>query len=184
VASGRFQESVGGLRAAVKAFKALPDASQRLLNRATDETSRAVLLKARSRVPVRRGKGFLGYNGGALRAALDASMSQKTGIGLVGLTRATRWVGTVGKKRNAGSTIYLAGKTGSAAGGRVIVPSKYGHLVEFGHGGPKAAPAHPFMIPSAESERANYLDRCRQMGRELEQQFDISAGGLGRQETL
>ena len=180
--AGRYVESVGGLRAATAAFRALPDASQRLLNEATEQTANAILAKARRNVPVRRGKGFLGYAGGALRAAMDSSISQKTGIGLVGLTRSNRWVST-GKgrpKRQAGSTIYLAGKTGTAAGGRTISPAKYGHLVEFGHGGPKPAPPHPFMIPAAESERLPYLDRCRQAGADLEREFDIGSGDLSR----
>lgn len=186
MASGRFAESVGGLSAAIKAFKALPDESQRLLNKATEDTATALLNKARRNIPIRQGKGFLGYRGGALRAALDSSMSQKTGVALVGLVRSNRWVGKAGSKRNAGSTVYLAGKTGTAAGGKTISPAKYGHLVEFGSRARSwksgkstgTMPAHPFMIPAAESERANYLTRCHEMGAALEKRFDI-AGGAG-----
>jgi hypothetical protein len=192
MAGSRYAESVGGLGAAIKAFQSLPIESQRLLNKATEDTATALMLKARANIPVRKGKGFLGYQGGALRAALDSSMSQKTGIALVGLTRSTRWVGKSGSKRNAGSTVYLAGKTGTAAGGKVISPAKYGHLVEFGSRARAwksgkstgSMPAHPFMIPAAESERANYLTRCHEAGAAIEKRFDIGPGGTGRQETL
>lgn len=181
----RYSESVGGLQAAIAAFKALPEASRELLADATEETCRAIWAKARRAVPIRGGKdlrGLSGYSGGALRNAIDFEVNRKTGIGVVGLIRATKWVsGGKGKpKKFAGSKVSVAGKGGTAAGGKVIMPSKYGHLVEFGHGGPHPARPHPFMIPAAESEKQPFFARCHRAGTALERQFSISGGPSGR----
>jgi hypothetical protein len=177
----KYGESVGGLKEAIAAFKRLPQVSQDLLNKATEETARAIWTRARRNVPIRHSQ-IQGYLGGALRNAIDFDVNKKTGIGMVGLTRATRWVsGGRGKpKVFAGSKVFVLGKGGTAKGGKVIMPSKYGHLVEFGHGGPHAARPRPFMIPAAEAERANYLRRCQDMGVELERKMDIGTVSSAR----
>ena len=41
--------------------------------------------------------------------------------------------------------------------GTVAVKRPTAHLVEFGHGGPKPAPEHPFMRPAYEDEKPNLI---------------------------
>ncbi len=40
-------------------------------------------------------------------------------------------------------------------------PSKIGHLVEFGHGGPHPAAPHPFMRPAVDTNRSNSAEILR-----------------------
>jgi len=44
---------------------------------------------------------------------------------------------------------------------------KHGHLVEFGHGGPKPAPAHPFMRPAFDTKKGEALHAIRETLRRL-----------------
>ena len=84
-------------------------------------------------------------------------MSRKTGIGRVG----------IGPR-----------ETVSLPSGRTEQPTHIAHMVEFGHGGPHPAPAYPFLIPAAEGEKVNYVQRCHAAGREAEQQIAATGGGL------
>jgi HK97 gp10 family phage protein len=81
--------------------------------------------------------------------------------------------------RGSGSVIVVIGpRTGFAvtrADGSRHDPVKIGHLLEFGHGGPRPAPAKPHMRPAfdAHSESAQRIFR-----REFARQFDIEARRL------
>lgn len=130
-----------GLAELKRAFKALPEVTRDRLNDATSKTAFAILQREKSLVPVRTG---------ALRDALDWSMSEKTGIARVGVRKGA--TGPDGER-----------------------PGLYAHLVEFGHAGSHPAGPHPFAIPAAEAERENYLERCREAGRKVER--DLSSGG-------
>ena len=44
---------------------------------------------------------------------------------------------------------------------------KHGHLVEFGHGGPKSARRHPFMCPAFDSKKGDALHAIRETLRRL-----------------
>lgn len=57
----------------------------------------------------------------------------------------------VGRKKKSG-------KRSSVEVGVFYPDSPYAHLVEGGHGGPKAAPAHPFLEPAAEMSEAEVID--------------------------
>lgn len=95
---------------------------------------------------IQRARATVSVRTGALKSKLAYKFSDKTGIATAGIEK-----GAVGDE----------------------IPGHIGHLVEFGHGGPSPAPAHPFMIPAAEAERQPYLERCRDAGKKIER--DLSA---------
>lgn len=72
--------------------------------------------------------------------------------------------------RNSAVLTILGARSGfSATSGRttkdgkeqVHVPAKIAHLVELGHGGPHAAPAHPFLRPAFDGQKASMLQRYK-----------------------
>lgn len=181
--AGRFDNAaVSGMAEAKAAFKALPDIARKRLNVATEATTQRIYRGAVRRVAPHRRYGFL-------QRYLDTSMNQKTGTGKVGLPRIAAVIPggsrpgstfavsqTIRRKRKATMEVY---GTGTARGARTVYPSKYAHLVEFGHvrgRGKSSAPPYPFMIPAAEAERASYLADCQEAGTGIEQ--DTAAIGM------
>ncbi len=154
--AGRFDNAaVSGQKECIAAFKRLPDVAKDRLGAATEKTAFAVLQRAKARVAVRTG---------ALKAALGYSYSKATGVAKVGIEK--------------GASLIVAGTGGSALkskGAAKYTPSKYGHLVEFGH---SSAAAHPFMIPAAEAEQEPYLERCRAAGKEIEKDMATVGGSF------
>jgi hypothetical protein len=146
MAAQRFSnDAVRGLADVRKAFQAAPAIVQQHMGAATEKSTFAILQRARARVRVRHG---------FLKQALDWSFSQKTGEGRIGVRRGARF--------NIPGTRRFNGKHDQA------FPARYGHLLEFGHGGPHPAAPQPFMIPAAEAEREAYVVLCREAGRAIE----------------
>ena len=149
----RYTGAVSGLREAQAAFKALPDVARDRLSYASEATAFAIAQRARA--TVRRRYGWLAQQIGSM-------VNRRTGTARAGIA-----VGTFSRAGTGGSALTAHG----AISGR---PTKYGHLVEFGHGGPHAAPAYPFMIPAAEAERGPYLRRCKDAGAAIERDLSVS----------
>lgn len=152
MATSRFTgAAVEGLKDVVAAFQRAPAVVQdRLGTGATQPTAFSLLQRAKARVRVRYG---------FLKQALDYTYHAKTGEARVGIRRGARFP-IPGTRRFSGQS-------------DMAMPSKYGHLVEFGHGRVKA---YPFMIPSAEQERDPYLARCRAAGRQIERDLATVGG--------
>jgi Bacteriophage HK97-gp10, putative tail-component len=93
--------------------------------------------EATAQAIVARAKTLVPVRTGALRNAIGYTVERGTGYCQVGILR------------------------GVGLGG--VRPTRYAHLVEFGHAGPRgpAAP-HPFMIPAAEAERQAHERRARE----------------------
>lgn len=144
------KSDVKGVKNAVATFKRVPVVVQAHLLDATERTALAIRGRARAKVRVRHGY---------LKDKIDYSISPKTGVAKVGIT-----AGTVATAGEGGSALHSEGATSHT-------PTKYGFLIEFGHGGPHPAPAFPFMRPSAEEEVQPYLDRCRQAGADAEKEL-------------
>ena len=108
----------------------------------------AKLMVARARARLQPGHGF---RFGYLKAALGYEM-KRGAVAIVGIRRGV-----------------------SPAG---FEPGNYAHLVEFGHAGPRPAPAKPFMLPAAEAVRPDYLNLCRQAGKEIERDAATVGGGF------
>jgi HK97 gp10 family phage protein len=98
-----------------------------------------------------RAKALVPVRTGALKSKIGSSYSKATGVAKAGIEK-----GAVGDE----------------------IPSRIGHLVEFGHAGPSPAGPHPFMIPAAEAEREPFLDRCHRAGKEIERDLSQSGGLL------
>jgi hypothetical protein len=171
-------EAVLGLKAAQAAFKALPDVARERLGDAAEDTAIRVLAGARRRVASHRRYGFL-------ERYLDRSMNRTTGEARVGLPRRAAVIpggaapgsARTGVIRRRGAATFDVYGSGSAQGARVVYPSKYAHLVEFGHGrgaGKSSAPAYPFMIPAAEAEKQSFLRACQEAGQKIERDLSVS----------
>ena len=139
-----------GIQQAKAAFKTVEPIMRDKLCDATEQTARVIAFNAQQRVPRRFG---------ILAAHIAYSMSRTTGVAKVG----------IGPRES----VTLPGGKG------VETPTKIAHDVEFGHGGPHgpAAP-HAFLIPAAEGEKANYLQRCQAAGTEAERTIAATGGGL------
>ena len=172
------QVSVKGLAQARMQFQRLPQVTRTHLNEATEATATRILAGARQRVAPHRRFGFL-------ERYLAQTMNERTGEARVGLPRRAAVIPagalptariTKVIRRKGASTFDVYGE-GSARSARVIYPSRYAHLVEFGHArgrGTSSAPAYPFMIPSAEASRSYYLQACHEAGRRTERDFSVS----------
>jgi len=120
-----------GVREAKAAFQTVEPVLRDRLGDATEQTARVIAFNAQQRV--RRRYGILADH-------IRYSMSRKTGVAKVG----------IGPRE----TIELPTGHGTE------VPTHIAHLVEFGHGGPHPAEAEdPLMLPAAEGEKGNYLQR-------------------------
>lgn len=156
-----------GLKEAKAAFQKLPEVARDAYNWATEvtlsEIARSAMANLQKSPSIRT------------RTLLDSigwSLNRNSGQGKVGIKQITSTVNVLpGVRKN---TIIkgrvIAGRNGSALtsqGARVIRPTRYGHLVEFGHGG-KAAKAEPFMRPAVTQEQSHFLARCRDAGSRIE----------------
>ncbi len=156
--------AVRGVAEAQAAFRSAAPILQDRLADATEQTVRVIAFVAEQRVRRRFG---------ILAAHIHWSMSRKTGVGRVGIG-----------PRETVPLPHGAGSRSAAHGGRAVTvlgteqPTHIAHLVEFGHGGPHPAQAYQFMIPAAEGEKGNYLQRCQAAGREAESQIAATGGGL------
>jgi hypothetical protein len=152
--ASRFDKgAILGLTDTKTAFRAVDPVLRDHLNDATEETVRVIAMQARQ--AVRRRFGILAQH-------IQWTMSRATGIGKVG----------IGPRE----TVALPSGRGTE------IPTQIAHNVEFGHGGPHPAPAHPFLLPAAEGEQAHYLTRVHQAGRAAEDQLAArnyaTGGGL------
>jgi hypothetical protein len=133
----------------IAAFRKVHPIMQEHFADATIRSAASLLARARAKVPVRFG---------FLKQALAYEYNEKTGIAMIGIPR--------------GLSFAIPGSKTFSGKSDTAVPSKYGHLVEFGHAGPHPAGPRPFMIPSAEEERDEYLNRCREAGRKAERDLE------------
>jgi hypothetical protein len=105
---------------------------------------------------------------GQLQKAQGFTVNKRSGSAIVG----TR----------LGFDTFKPGRNGSAslsAGARAHRPTRIGHLVNFGHGGPHPARATNFAEKAAAAEEGPMLQRSKHAGRMLEQRMgDI--GNVGR----
>lgn len=97
---------------------------------------------------------------GMLKASIGVKVKTYSGSGAV-------W-GAVGPRRGgaydvAGALKFVrkGGKAPHGAEKARINPVRYAHLVEFGHGGPQPAPAHPFLRPALDENREVALGTLR-----------------------
>ena len=156
--------TVKGLKEAQALFRQLPDvARDAYVEVAVRPTASEIVRDAQSRLIPGRG-----FRTGATKRALGYTVNTKTGQARVGI--------------RLGFEMVQPGRNGSALTSKGAFshrPTKVGHLVEFGHGGPHPAPAHPFLVPAADGQQAPFLARARAAGRKLEGEM-VSIGARYR----
>lgn len=185
LSNSRFDRLVG-LTEAKRQIQALPELVRRHayveIKRSTEEMAATV----RADVPRRNANAVPGYSGGALQGRIAGRASQKHLIGMVGITRGAIVVNSRGRtatlrqtsvkvmrRRKDGSYVqsyrrrYLSKEQRAnvtQAGGHIIQPTKYGHLVEFGTServsksgkSSGAASPRPYMRPAARRNQASF----------------------------
>lgn len=153
---------VRGLREAKAAFQALPETVREAMLDATETTVREIARHAQARLA-----SSPSINTRSLYNHIAWKVTKSNGRGRVGVSAGeTRMV--VGGRKIKLKGILVAGKGGSAhtaAGAKLIRPSRYAHLVEFGSAHMRA---EPFMIPAAEAQREPYLQRAVRAGKDVE----------------
>jgi HK97 gp10 family phage protein len=153
---------IQGLREAKAAFQALPDIVRTHLLEATETTVREIARQAQANL-----QASPSIQTRSLYNHVKWAVTKTNGRGRVGISSGQTTI-TVGGKKVRVKGIVIAGRGGSAsrsAGAKVIRPSRYAHLVEFGA---RHMPAEPFMLPAAESQKQPYIDRCRAAGPDIE----------------
>lgn len=157
---------VQGLREAKAAFQALPEITRDAMNDATFTTVSEIARLAKQRVLTSPS-----VQTRTLYNALGFTMNYKNGRGRAGIQNVTTRVSNTAIRKTfkvKGRIVSRVSRDGKVSQ-RIVRPSKYGHLVEFGGRGGKM-PAEPFMIPATESQKGPYLERCTRAGKQIEQQ--------------
>ncbi len=127
-----------------KALHKLPNAAfNRVIRPANTKVMRPVLRAAKALVPVEYG---------VLKKSLGIKTKTYPKKGVVWTAIGPR----VGFHLPIGNKVKLADGT-TRTFTYVRAPIKYAHLVELGHGGPYAAPAHPFLRPAFDGQKATML---------------------------
>jgi HK97 gp10 family phage protein len=131
-----------GLAGTLQALASKQKRVRQALQRKAMRRANAPVLKA--------AKGLLADNKrtGQLRKSLGSKVkAYKSGV----------VIGIIGPRRGFKITVT------NAAGESVNVdPMYYAHLVEYGHGGPHPAPAHPFMRPAIDTTRQQVVAIIKQ----------------------
>jgi HK97 gp10 family phage protein len=106
--------------------------------RLTTGSMRDALTKA-ARPMARKAKSLAPKETGLLKKSIKTK--------IITYPRISQVIALIGSDRNVSGTHK----------GKKRQPSKYSHLVEFGHGGPHPAAPHPFLRPAYESEKDTTL---------------------------
>lgn len=164
---------VEGLRQARDAFQAFPEIVRARMLEATEVTLREIQRQARARLersPSIRTRSLFNH-------VLFNKPSKVTGIGVVGVSagsttytqQANFAAGVIGGARRKFKGVIVTSASGRA---RLVVPTKYAHIVERGS---VHMPAEPFMQPARDAEEPHHIQRMAATGRDIER--DMAAIG-------
>jgi HK97 gp10 family phage protein len=146
-----------GDKALAKALRALPNAIyNRVVRAANTKLMRPVLKAAKQRVPVEFG---------VLKESLGIKTKTFPKKGVIFTVVGAR----SGFHKPIGSEVKRKAEGRGAKPLKLTYvrsPTKYAHLVEFGHAGPHPAKAHPFVRPAWDGQRTSMIPRYRAMLRD------------------
>lgn len=166
---------VQGMREAKAAFQALPEIVRKKSNDAMETTLSEIVRIAKAKI-----LSSPSIHTRTLYNSIAYSLNKNSNRGKAGVSNMTSTItfahmGGIARKIKV-KGILVPGKNGSALksqGAKLIKPSRYAHLIEFGT---KKFEAEPFMIPAAKSQEQPLLQRMRAAGRDVEK--DVAAIGL------
>ena len=153
--AGAIRAHITGLAALKAKFQAMPEIVRNAMNDANEETARAIQIRA-----LRQLEASPSIQTRSLYNAVQYTVNRKNGTARIGITSGSTTIQTGGKAVKVKGRI-VAGRGGSALtskGAKLIRPSRYAHLVEWGS---SKMPAEPFMTPAQEGERRPYVARCK-----------------------
>lgn len=162
---------VRGLREAKATFQKLPEITRDTMNEPTELTLREIVRHAKARLLASPS-----IHTRALYNNIGWTLNRKSGRGRAGVTSGSTTgffaagTGVAGElKRRTIKGVII----GSGRRARLVRPSRYAHLVEFGS---RYMDAEPFMIPATETQKQPYLERCRAAGKQIERRM-VAIGG-------
>ena len=144
---------IEGLEPVLAKLRALPKKTQtKILRPLISKAGTQVLQTERGTVPVAEGwlKRSLGTKVRVYKGTVVVMVGPRTGYQRI----RARTIGRVGKLvfvQKSGRKLSAFGK--KLAKGTTKRPTKYAHLVEYGHGGPHPAPPHPFARPAWDTKK-------------------------------
>ena len=160
---------VRGVPEAKAAFQRIPPVTREQLAKANETTASEIARGAKANLvasPAVRTRALLNAIAWRVRS---------NGNAIVGVTSGSTAIQTAANFARG----IIAGRKvkvkGVLVGNRLIRPSRYAHLVEFGTSHSRA---EPFMRPAVEAEKAPHLDRVRRVGKAIEQDLSRRGGGL------
>lgn len=169
--SARIGAHIQGLKEAKARFAALPPIMQQKRLDVNAATAQAVVLGAK--------QNLISSPSVDTRSLLDHvkwKINKNSGIATVGVSSGSTTVNVrPGVRKNVRvKGILIAGRGGSALkskGAKLIRPSRYAHLVEFGT---VDFEAEPFMKPATAAQTQPHLQRWRAAGRQLEREVAMT----------
>lgn len=173
-ASGKIGAYIEGMRELRAKFAALPPFMQQKRLDVNAATAAAVAVGARQRViasPSIQTRSLLNH--------IKWKITKTNGVAVVGVTSGSTVVNArPGVRRNVRvKGVLVRGRGGSALtsdGAKMIRPSRYAHLIEFGRA---KASAEPFMMPATQAQKEPHLQRWRAAGKQLERDMAGMGGG-------
>lgn len=174
-----------GLREARAQLRQLPLEVRKVHYVGVRDTAEAILARAKAAAPVRREGRPPGYAGGTLRDHLALKGSPATLQAIVGIEQVALVVRTRGRRGASVTTFHdhkfrrardgkwrrrvlsrrAMDRLQAVPGTRVIRPTTYGHLQEFG--APQHA-ARPFLRPAVQAEQEAFRQRLQAQMPDLE----------------
>jgi hypothetical protein len=146
---------IQGLKEMALAFAKMPEIAREAFNEAVEKAAQYQVEQARAALTPGHG-----FRTGQLKRALGYVINRKSGSAATGI--------------RLGFESFRPGRSATAA--NLYRPTRAGHLVEFGHGGPSPATAKPFMMPAAERTRAYFLTQCQAAGKVMEREMATIGG--------
>jgi HK97 gp10 family phage protein len=135
-----------GLEDVVATLREMPQRTvERALKPAVDKAARLVARAAKTNV-TRRLTGMLKASIGTRTKARRGSVTA-----VIGPRRSSTIMRGSGGTKFQSSTRWRKNRDTKNAGLKNVVPTRYAHLIEKGHGGPHKAPAYPFLGPAMKS---------------------------------
>lgn len=159
---------IQGLRELKAAFQKLPEITRDAMNDATETTVREIVRYAKGRIlssPSVRTR--------SLFNAIDWKMNYKNGHARAGVTSGST-TGFFAAGTGVAGELKKRKIKGFIVGNRLIKPSRYAHLIEYGT---RHFDAEPFMVPARDNQKQPHLDRCKHAGKTIERDMATVAGG-------
>lgn len=155
----RIKGRIDGLGDLYRSMEALKKGAKSRVARKMTNAGSTLILKA-----AKRNAKNTGSNGWVSTKVLSKSVGKKTKT----YSKSGAVVAIIGPRKGFKTQVGTrkrGGKKSSPGDPIMHDPANVAHLVEFGHGGPHPAPAHPFLRPAFDEAKGPARDRMIEVGK-------------------